>query len=173
MPPMIDANGLSIRLLAISDRDLLQHLFVRCADYFTLVQGEGAPDDADSFLSEVPAGKDSGDKNVFGLFRDSRLVGVLDLIRDYPAPHEWWLGTLLLDPAIRGAGLGQSTYQGAETWLRENGALAVWLCVQAQNTRGKRFWIARGFREVRRDRMILKQLESSIIVMRRTLSSRR
>lgn len=171
---MIDANGLSFRRLAITDRDSLQHLLLRCADYFTLVQGEGPSlDDADSFLSEVPAGKHSGDKNVFGLFRDSRLVGVLDLIRDYPAPHEWWLGTLLLDPEIRGAGFGQSTYQGAETWLRENGALAVWLCVQAQNARAERFWIARGFREVRRERMTLKQLESSIIVMRRTLLSAR
>ena len=171
---MIDANGLSFRPLAVSDRDSLQHLLVRCVDYFTLVQGEGAPaDEADSFLSEVPAGSDPGDKNVFGLFRDSRLVGVLDLIRDYPAPHEWWLGTLLLDPEVRGAGFGQSTYQRAETWLRENGALAVWLCVQAQNTRAERFWIAGGFCEVRRERMTLKQLESSIIVMRRTLLSAR
>ena len=168
---MINATGLSFRLLARTDRDLLQHLLIRCADYLTLVQGQDAsPDEADSFLSEVPAGKHSGDKHVFGVFHDSRLVGVLDLIRDYPAPHEWWLGTLLLDPMIRGNGFGQSIYQGTETWLRENGALAVWLCVQAQNTRAERFWVARGFREVGRDRMTLKQLDSDIVVMRRALS---
>lgn len=161
----------TLRLLGPDDRADLQHLQSRCADYFTLIEGEPAgPDDADSFLSEVPAGKDKDDKLVFGIIHDARLIGVLDLIRNYPADKEWWLGTLVLDPAVRRGGLGQRVYQAAETFLRDQRAAVIWLCVQQRNADALRFWFARGFQEVRRTRMTLKKLESDVIVLRRVLS---
>lgn len=104
-----DVGVLVIRLLSDADGNDLQRLCERCHDYFELVTGlpvGGA--EAQSLFSGLPPGKMYNDKFLFGVFRSSALVGVIDLIRDWRSERSWTLGLLLLDQAIRGHGVGRA-----------------------------------------------------------------
>jgi RimJ/RimL family protein N-acetyltransferase/SAM-dependent methyltransferase len=153
-PPDIPLKipGYQARRLQSEDAAILQTLLENCSDYSLLVTGSPpASSAATSLLADCPEGKTPNDKLVFGLFTEQQdLVGVLDVIHDYPAQGDWWLGLLLLAPAYRGQGLGQRIYHAFARWASEQGARSIYLGVIEQNRRAYRFWQKAGFEPVER-----------------------
>lgn len=131
-------------------REELQAFYEECRDYFELVTGAPpGPDEASELLSSVPRGKGQEDKFVIGLFdAPGHMVGVLDVIRDYPAPGDWYLGLLVFGASWRGRRLGERVYRRLEEWVRACGGQAIHLIVQEQSPDALRFWKRMGF-EVR------------------------
>ena len=141
-------SGLTARRINEKDTAALQALCEACADYHTLIEGQPAgPDEARHQLALLPPGKTQEDKFVFGLFTPRpRLCGVLDLARDYREPGEWYLGLLLLEPGVRGRGLGEQVLRAAEDWAHSQGARRMRLACAEQNEAGRRFWERQGYR---------------------------
>ena len=87
-------------LVALTPEDgpEVQALMERRADHAELVMGlPPGPAEAQSLYMGLPEGKGYEDKLLLGVFTTQRrLVGVLDALRDYPKPGEWWIGLLLL-----------------------------------------------------------------------------
>jgi GNAT superfamily N-acetyltransferase len=148
----LEIPGYRTRPLSPEDAAILQSLLERCADYSLLVTGSSpGPSAAASLLADRPEGKNLRDKLVIGLFTETQsLIGVLDAVRDYPAPDEWWLGLLLLDPPHRGQGLGQRIYQAFESWAVKQGARSIYLGVVEENRDAYRFWQKLGFTPVQK-----------------------
>lgn len=142
------------RRLDFSEGDALQALLERCEDYFHLVCGTPPGSSAaQALFTQVPEGKDTGDKILIGIFGSTgSLVGVLDVIRDYPAPAEWFLGLLLLEPRQRNFGLGGQSYRAFERWATGSGAQHIRLGVVEQNEGAYRFWRRMGFEQMRKGR---------------------
>jgi GNAT superfamily N-acetyltransferase len=140
------------RLVELGQGDLpaLQALFERCAAYFQLVQGS-PPRHGQArrwLLEEAPAGAPIEARTVFGLRDDEdRLVGAVDCTRDHPTPGDWWLGTMIIEPSIRGVGLGAGFHVHLLGWLRERGARGVQLRVPRDNPGALRFWARAGYQE--------------------------
>jgi GNAT superfamily N-acetyltransferase len=152
---------------------LLQGLCERCSAYFELHDGAPpGPSLGEEEVVALPEGKTLDDKFLFGIrSATGELVGVLDLIRDFPAAGEWWLGLLMLDPKVRSAGLGARFYRAAEAWATERGAQRVLLGVLEQNPDAERFWRGLGFAELRRQPYTAPTGHvSTLIVMSRQLS---
>jgi ribosomal protein S18 acetylase RimI-like enzyme len=128
----------------------LRAFYAECADYFELATGEPpGPHEARDLLASLPRGKTHADKFVIGLFdAPGHLIGVLDVIRDYPKAREWYLGLLMFAPDWRSRRLGERVYGRLEAWVRELGGRAIHLIVQEQNPKALRFWQRMGF-EVR------------------------
>lgn len=146
-----DLGVLVIRSLSDADGNDLQRLCERCHDYFELVTGlpvGGA--EAQSLFSGLPPGKMNDDKFLFGVFRSSALVGVIDLIRDWRRERSWTLGLLLLDPAIRGHGVGRALVGLLDAWIGAQGATSFRLGVVERNSRAVLFWRGLGFQEIDR-----------------------
>jgi ribosomal protein S18 acetylase RimI-like enzyme len=155
-------------------RDELQAFYERCRDYFELVTGQppGA-DEAADLLRSLPRGKTHEDKFVIGLFdAPGHLVGVLDVIRDYPKPAEWYLGLLLFEPTLRGRKLGDRVYHRLEEWVRAQGGTALHLVVEEVNPGALRFWERMGFQVRGMGIRTLKGKESAFIRMTRELEAR-
>ena len=133
--------------LGAGDLPRLQALYHRCVDFVQLVFRRNVrSDEAAELLAALPAGKDVADKFVYGLETAAGdLAGVVELVRDFPGDGEWFLGLLLLAPEIRGSGAGTRVMDAVEARLRAEGATAVYLAVQEQNPRARRFWERRGF----------------------------
>lgn len=146
LPPEL---GLTARRLEEKDTAALQALCDACADYHVLIYGEPAgPGEARNLLTELPPGRTLEDKFFFGLFTPRpRLCGALELMRDCREPGEWYLGLLLLEPGVRGKGLGEGILRAAEGWMRARGAWRIRLACAEQNTSGRRFWERHGYRE--------------------------
>ncbi len=150
-PPFL-LHGYTLLRLTSADGARLQDLYERCTDYFRLV--EGAPTRktaAEEDLAEVPPGKSIADKFLFGIHDpDGTLIGALELARDLPTEAVWWIALLMLDPAVRGRGLGSRVFQSAREWVFSCGGREIQLAVLEQNTGAERFWRDLGFQEIRR-----------------------
>ena len=153
------------------DKAILQRLLENCADYFDLVNGLlPTGSEAQELFEAKPPTKTLNDKLVIGLWNSAtKLIGVLDAIRDYPQPDEWFIGLFLIDPAYRQNGIGQQTYQAFEHWAVKRGAKYIGLGVVEQNACAFEFWQRLGFKIV--EKRLPKRngnQESVIIVMRRS-----
>lgn len=134
--------------LDLSHVDELQALFERCSEFFLLTEGAAphATHAAEELALRAP-GKTADDTFCFGVFRGERLVGFIHVTRDFPKPDEWFLGLLVLDPAVRGQGLGVAVHDALRDWIAGHGAHVLWLGVLTQNEPAERFWRARGYLE--------------------------
>ncbi len=152
----------------------LQAFYEGCRDYFELVTGQPpSPTEAAELLAAVPHGKTLDDKFVIGLFdAPGHLVGVLDVIRDFPRPREWYLGLLLFEPTLRGRKLGDRVYHRLEEWVAAQGGTALHLIVEEVNPRALSFWQRMGFEVRGMGKRTLKGRESVFIRMTRELAPR-
>lgn len=145
-PPAV--SGRSWRFAGAGDEDALQALLERCGDYFELVEErEPGPGAAGELLRTRPPGTDPGDKIVLVLTGDS-LDGVVDVIRDWPVEGTWLVGLLLLDPALRGRGIGAEVVAALDRWAAGEGAQRLRVAVVHGNARALRFWRGLSFEEV-------------------------
>lgn len=162
-PPPIDLDPADAAEIAM--------LYARCADYFLLQDGEApTPADALALFDDVPPGRRPSDQQVIGWRRAARLCALAAILPDYPRPGTWYLGLMLVDPALRGGGLGRALYAAIEARAAAGGADEIRLAVLECNAAGERFWRRLGFGEVRRvgpDRF--KRREHVRIEMRRAL----
>ena len=170
-PPSIPP--FTVLRLEASDAPRLQSLFAACPDYFHLVYGEPAGlATAEEELGGLPPGKSLEDKFFLGLLQpDDALVGVIDLVRDYPTPGTWYLGLLLLHPALRGLGHGQAIHAGIRKWVHAQGGRAIRLGVLEHNVKALAFWERLGYREVARKPFDAGKLTHTVRVMQVDLSS--
>jgi GNAT superfamily N-acetyltransferase len=152
----------------------LQAFYERCRDYFELVTGQPpSPTEAHELLAAVPRGKSRDDKFAIGLFdAPGHLVGILDVIRDFPKPREWYLGLLMFEPTLRGQKLGDRVYHRLEDWVRAQGATTLHLIVEEVNPRALSFWQRMGFEVRGMGKRTLKGKESVFLRMTRELAPR-
>lgn len=172
-----DLRGHRVQRLSLTDAGTLQSLYERCSDYH--VEHEGVPTRptaAAEELAALPPGKAPADKFSLGIYSpEGEMVGYLDLVRDFPSAGEWQIGLLMLDPAVRGAGLGERVCRAAESWVAERGGRTISLGVLEHSPRAARFWRRMGFEEVARQPYASEtgRKHSRIIFMRRDLADRR
>jgi ribosomal protein S18 acetylase RimI-like enzyme len=134
-----------------SDLAELQALHLRCADFVEATTGHPPGDDeAVRLLAVVPPGKTPADKQVLGLRRDGEMVGVVDLLRGYPTPTDWYIGLLLISPEARGHSLGTSVVDEIVGRVVAEGGRALHLIVREDNRRAFAFWRRHGFELVGR-----------------------
>lgn len=149
MSPLFQAADLTAESVADADSALLQPLLERCEDFYRIIYGRPArPDEAKLLPEDRPPGLPPEKGHIIAL-RDAGggLVGVLEGIRDFPSPDEWYLGLMLLDPAIRGQRRGEAIIRGYEAWVRSQGAQLLRLGVAEPNPAAHRFWLRVGYRE--------------------------
>lgn len=165
---------LEARPLLPEQQPLLQALLQRCDDYHQLVYGAPArPDEADELVRGRPPQLRDEQKHLWGLFTpEGELGGAMDSLSDYPGPGEWYLGLLLLDPALRGGGRGRAMAQAYETYVRRAGGHALRIAVAEQNVAALRFWKRLGFtEEARVGPKLLGARESYLLRMKKPLVS--
>ncbi|MFZ3005099.1 MAG: GNAT family N-acetyltransferase [Phenylobacterium sp.] len=127
----------------------LQELLERCEDFEVLVTGHPPdPQAAKDLLVEIPPDHALRDKFVIGIWTDDGLTAAIDLLRDFPEAHVWYLGLLLIAPEARGSGFGARIVAALKTWIIAQGGRSIRLVVQDQNPDALRFWLAQGFVQV-------------------------
>ena len=153
--------------VATLDRDSharqLQTLYDRCPDFVERVWGEKtyatAAEEDFAFARLV----------IYGIYsRDGRLIGALEMLRDYPKPDEWWIALLMFDPAARGHGLGARICGTTFDRIAAEGGRAVWIAVQSNNTRAFKFWKRMGFVEKETQPYVASNgYETTVVLMKR------
>ncbi len=126
----------------------LQKLLEECSEYFKLVfNKEVQPNEAEDLLQALPVGKTLNDKFNYGIYKDNKLIGIIDLIRNYPEEKTWFLGLLLIHPKERGNGLGAKVFNFLLEQLKSTDTKMIKLSVAEQNTQALSFWKSLDFIE--------------------------
>ena len=137
-------NGLNIKNLGDSDRGELQTFVSLFQDFFLLCEGQEGS--AEGILRYCPPTKDPlKDKFVLGFYEDERLMGVIDLIQNYPENGVWTIGYLLIHPEFRSLKWGQNIIENLAITVRKFEGKKLRCSVQKQNPRALNFWKKCGF----------------------------
>jgi ribosomal protein S18 acetylase RimI-like enzyme len=172
--PDIDLPGCTVRPLQEADLPALQVLFEQCADYVRLLKGEEVPptEAEDSFRSGPP-GRSLEDKLLYGLF-DARgaLVAMLDAFARHPDSATWWIGLLILAPAMRGQGIGRKLVESFAEAVASQGGTLIMLGVVEENSAALRFWQALGFKlqSVSEPRHFGQKMQAMYVMQRATIA---
>jgi RimJ/RimL family protein N-acetyltransferase len=126
----------------------LQALCEGCADYSEMIEGAPpASSAAQNLFYALPDGKDYADKFLVGVLDSDKLIGVIDVIRDYPKKNIWFIGLLMLEPDQRGRSIGTRIMKSLEDWAFSLGARELRLSVAEENKRALNFWRRNPFKE--------------------------
>jgi ribosomal protein S18 acetylase RimI-like enzyme len=141
--------GCTIRPLFLEDKTDIQNFLGECSDYKIMECGQPVqPEDAMSFLFDIPPEKTLDDKFVFAIEKEARIVALVDVLMNYKEENVWWIGLLLIHPDMRGKGMGRQIVD----FLRENfihqGVREIRMGVLEENTPGQIFWKRMGFNPI-------------------------
>jgi len=134
----------------VAEEAAVRALFERSPDYFEAVEGRPPiDDDASTLFSDLPPGRSPADKRVLGVtVGDGPAVGVVDLVRDWPAPGTWIIGLVLLEPAARRRGTGTRVVATIAELVIAEGGERLRAAAHHRNPGADSFWRSLGFTAV-------------------------
>ncbi|WP_234123737.1 GNAT family N-acetyltransferase [Clostridium hydrogenum] len=161
-------NNYEIKILGLDKIISVYNLCVACSDYYILSDGvKPTNEDAKEIFAELPPDKNYEDKFVFGVFNNKEmLVGIVDIVRNFPEDGEWMIGLMILEPKERGSGLGKETHNAIAQWSKQLGAKTLRIGVIEENYNGIKFWTKLGYEEIKQTDMEFKSKKHIIKVMR-------
>lgn len=139
----------SVQILNNQSGGDLQAFLDLSEDFFLLC--EGAPGSAESLLIACPPSKNQKeDKLVLGIYEQKKMIGLIDIIRDYPEDQIWTIGYFLIHPEKRNQGIGYRFLGDLENIVKNCGVCKLRCVVQQQNPRALDFWQKSGFVTVKK-----------------------
>lgn len=142
----IEARDLVARPASSTDHPGLQRVLEACEDYFLLVYGRRAhSNELEEVISDRPPELREDQTHLWALLSGDRVVGLLEFLSDFPAPREWYVGFLLLNPDVRSEGRGSALMSAFEKHARARGAEKLRVAVAEQGDGSRRFWSRQGF----------------------------
>mmetsp|Transcript_27666 Transcript_27666/g.51414 ORF Transcript_27666/g.51414 Transcript_27666/m.51414 type:complete len:279 (-) Transcript_27666:2478-3314(-) len=124
------------------DTDRALHLCLRARDYIQLETGKG-PDAGYVFetMTDAPSGVPPENVWCWGHTRpDGMLDGIATCLKGFYDADDWYLGLLLLDPAVRGQGLGADMVRHVIAQAHADNANCLRVAVLDANPRARTFW---------------------------------
>jgi GNAT superfamily N-acetyltransferase len=152
-PTLFDTGRYRAVELGAADIPELQRFFQHNPEYFIAVQGQPAitTEAHDEVHGTLPEGWPHTRRWILGFVDDTHaLVGVANVVSDLLVPGVWHIGLFIVATRLHGSGAAHALYARLEGWARDSGAQWLRLGVVEGNTRAERFWVGRGFVEVRK-----------------------
>jgi len=115
-------------------------------DYFQLMNGKSVTqEDIEEIFNAIPPSKSLRDKLIFGIYSDEKLVGLADIIKNYPQDATWWLGLFLIAESNRESGIGKLAHEQLIQYSKNEGAVEIRLGVDQKNIEAVKFWEKVGY----------------------------
>ncbi|MCB2358989.1 GNAT family N-acetyltransferase [Clostridium estertheticum] len=118
MQNIVLINRYNIKSLCLDNHEIVEKLCEKCFDFYILHDGIlPSIKDIDDIFVILPPNKNYKDKFVLRIFKyDNELVGLVDIVRDFPTVGEWMLGLMLIKPQERSYGLGKIVHDSLVRW---------------------------------------------------------
>ena len=75
--------------------------------YYSYLKEDLTMDGVKSILTDLPPNVTIDNKYVIGFYSENNLVGVMDLINNYPSNNKSFIGLFMLDKNVQGKGIGK------------------------------------------------------------------
>ncbi|AQP54131.1 hypothetical protein CBF34_06230 [Vagococcus penaei] len=142
---------IKIRLLTEkNDFTTLKKFLLETKDYFTDYQdSEPTDEQISTFFNQLPPKTALYQKNVYGIFDQETMIGLIDWVIDYPEETQSIIGLFALRADYRGIGLAQPLYEALEQMAKETGSKLLVLGCLEDNTHALNFWKKQQFTDVK------------------------
>jgi len=110
-------------------------------------------------------------KCFIGFYLKDALVGIADLILNYPNEEEGYIGLLMIDKDYQQKGYGKKMYQRIEAVLKSVGFKRIELGVVKENKGAYLFWKNRGYQAIRHVTHAFESRLLYVTVMEKMLST--
>ncbi|UYO98829.1 GNAT family N-acetyltransferase [Oceanotoga sp. DSM 15011] len=156
-----------LKILDKTDYEIIKNLYEKCSDYFILSSNTKASnEDIDELLFKLPPNKTLEDKFIFGMFLKDNLIGVIDLIKNFPEKYEWIIGLFLIDPSKRKQGFGKMFHNKLLEFAKSNNAKSIRIGVIEENIDGIKFWENIGYKKTDEISMKIKNKNHIVDIMK-------
>lgn len=145
-------SDLSIRRFdRARDFEIAARIYALGSDYISLEKGSPATQaTVEEFFDGRPPTHSVDDKLCLGIFDETGTgIGVIDLLRSYPQPTDWYIGLLMFVPSVRGRGFGHRVIDRLVAIAKECGTQRLLVCALEDNVKGRAFWAREGFVHLR------------------------
>lgn len=144
-------NNYMIKSLTIDSIQITEALCLKCSDYYMLHDGIlPSVEKIKEIFTALPPNKSYKDKFVLGVFKDSNeLIGIIDIVKNFPNFGEWIIGLMLIDSEERGNGLGKKVHEALVKWAIKLGAKSFRIGVIEDNHKGINFWSDLGYIKIK------------------------
>lgn len=160
-------NGYKIKHLSQDNSNSVERLCKKCLDYYILCDGVlPSKEDIDKIFTDLPPNKNFKDKFILGVYKSDKLVGIIDIIKDFPTIGEWMLGLMLIEPEERGNGLGKIIHESLIEWAKGLGANSFRIGVIEDNYKAFNFWFTLGYTRIKEVNMDFTSKSHVVNVMR-------
>jgi len=167
MPNINLINGYKIKYLSKENNNIVEKLCKKCSDYYILHDGIlPSKEEIDEIFTALPPNKNYEDKFVLGIYKFDELIGIVDIIKDFPTVGEWMLGLMLIEPEARGNGLGKIVHEALVGWAKKLGAKSFRIGVIEDNYKGINFWSGLGYTRIKEVNMDYTEKTHIVNVMR-------
>lgn len=148
-----------IKSLTIDQLKSIELLNLKCSDYYLLHDGVlPSKKEAVEIFSSLPPGKNYEDKFVLGIYKSKgELIGIIEIVKNFPVVGEWMLGLLFIDPEERDHGLGRQVHEALVQWAITLGSESFRIGVIKENFKGKKFWSDLGYVKIKETAMVNKE----------------
>ena len=166
-------NGYKIKPVCIDNHKVVKELCEKCSDYYILHYGIlPSKEEIVEIFCTLPPNKKYEDKFVLGIYKfDNELVGIIDIVKDYPIDREWMLGLMLIETQERGNGLGKIVHEALVRWAKDLGAKSFRIGVIEDNQKGVNFWSALGYIKINEVNMDFTEKTHRVNVMTLQISN--
>lgn len=159
--------GYKIKHLSKDNNNIVERLCEKCSDYYILSDGVfPSKEEIDKIFTDLPPNKNIEDKFLLGAYKSDELVGIVDIIKDFPTTGEWMLGLMLIEPEERGNGLGKTIHEALVEWAKDLGAKTFRIGVIEDNYKAFNFWSNLGYTRIKEINMDFTSKTHVVNVMR-------
>lgn len=157
--------------LAAADLAEIHELRARAGDFFCEVgDPPPTPESFQADLDDLPEGYTRADETIYRAYSGGGLAAYAEVLRGYAHPRQWIIGIVLVDPALRGAGIGHAVVEAVAADARAAGMDSLAVGVLAMRRRSLAFWRREGFcREVSRRPVAAGEVQTEVLRLERAL----
>lgn len=159
--------GYKLKRLLKGNNNIVAKLCEKCSDYYILSGGVyPSEEEINNIFIDLPPNKNLEDKFLLGVYKSDELVGMVDIIKDFPTIGEWTLGLMLIEPGERDSGLGKIIHKALIKWAKNLGAKTFRIGVIENNQKAFKFWSNLGYTKIKEVKMDFKSKTHVVSIMR-------
>ena len=139
------SNKYIVKNIEENDIDNVYNLCKNNPTYYKYCPPDVSKDSIKEDMYALPKNKTFEDKFYVGIYDSDNLIGVLDLILDYPNVDSAFIGFFMIGKEYQGNGIGTNIVTDLVEYLKNIGYIEVNLAYAKGNEESESFWLKNSF----------------------------
>lgn len=158
------SNKYKIKKLNYNDCDAILNLYNSNPKYFKYCPPNPTIKTIKEDLTITPNNVSGDNKYFLGFYNDNELIGVLDLITNYPNNETCFIGLFMIDNKYQNKGIGSIIIEEICNGLRDANYKYVKLAYVINNIEAERFWIKNNFKQTNQSKDVANNLDVIVCI---------